>query len=254
MRDELANTKGFTLIEMLLVITIIGLVSVSAAAGYLSYRKATLLDFAADNIVAQFYQMRSYTLYGEGNGDRFEAIKEELAAVDSNGDPDLSAVTDPGTADDDSKCYGFYFPVAGGAGGGSAGITAINKFEVDFSADKVWKDEAWRYGGCKNEEFDSNNADHFEKLEYDPAVQVVSFVKDDGSGNIVPISTDFIMQFYQPDGGLQYDNDLGADGVNEPVKDEIFKLTIQYGDKPSSRFKRVIEFDLYNQTAVVKKA
>ncbi|MEK7672646.1 MAG: prepilin-type N-terminal cleavage/methylation domain-containing protein [Patescibacteria group bacterium] len=55
--------KGFTLIEMLVVLAIISVLSIASVNGYTSYRRSALLDFAADNLISEFNQMRSRTIY-----------------------------------------------------------------------------------------------------------------------------------------------------------------------------------------------
>jgi len=58
------NTKGFTLVEILMVIFIIGLLSVLAIAGYSEYRKIALMNLSADSVVSQINEERENVRYG----------------------------------------------------------------------------------------------------------------------------------------------------------------------------------------------
>ncbi len=62
------NKKGFTLVEMLVVIAIVGMMSTLAIGGYIGYRKEVLLDLTVDNFISQLNQMQSRASYGEGEG------------------------------------------------------------------------------------------------------------------------------------------------------------------------------------------
>jgi prepilin-type N-terminal cleavage/methylation domain-containing protein len=233
MIEEISKKKGFTLIEITIVIAIIALLSVTAAGSYLSYRKASLLDFSADNIVSQFYQMRSQTVYGEGSSERFEAISAELAAGDTETAGGLDAIEAVS-----SSCYGIYIP---------EDLSNLYIAEVDFVDKKVWFAEGndWNYEGC--ETFIPGVEDRI--LAYDADIQIISFT--DLAGNSV--AGQFVMGFEPPNGAAYYDDDFFLEGLMVPEEGDIFSLTIQFGEKEEIRYQRIIEFDLFNLTASVKK-
>lgn len=230
MRKLLEEKEGFTLIELLIVITIIALLAVSSVYAYLSYKKGALLDFAADNIVAQFYQMRSETVYGQGNSERFDLISDELGGAD------------PDTLDFDiereSKCYGIKYDAA---------LNELHSFEVDFSDQKKWDSsgETWKYEGCS----DPTGADST-KLEYDELIQILS-VDFDGEEYVGGVS-DFYFVFFPPEGDARY-WDVANAAFADASGDGLLALEIQYGEKDEDRFKRRVNLDLINQTASVEK-
>ena len=51
--SNIKEKKGFTLVEILIVIMIIGILATSAVGGYTSYRRSALLSLSADDIVSQ---------------------------------------------------------------------------------------------------------------------------------------------------------------------------------------------------------
>jgi len=57
--------KGFTLIELVMVMTIVAVLSLSSIAAYTSYRKSSLVDLAADNVVSTLYKMRDEVALGK---------------------------------------------------------------------------------------------------------------------------------------------------------------------------------------------
>lgn len=60
-----SNKKGFTLIEMLMVVFIIGLLATVAVGGYTRYKKISLLELSADNVVSNIYGVRDSVRYGD---------------------------------------------------------------------------------------------------------------------------------------------------------------------------------------------
>ncbi len=216
--------KGFTLIELLIVITIIALLAVGSVYAYITYKKGTMLDFAADNIVAQFYQMRSETVYGEGNADRFNTIKSELAGDDP----------DPGDfVDQNSQCYGLKYDLAAGE---------FHSFVVEFDDVKSWDSngESWKYAGCG----DPTGVDA-DILDYEHEQINVLSALFDGSD----VLSDFHFTFYPPEGEVKYWDGFGFSSIGG---DGLLVFEIQYGDKAEERFQRTITMDLINQTASVE--
>jgi prepilin-type N-terminal cleavage/methylation domain-containing protein len=229
------SKKGFTLIEIVIVISIIALLSVTAVGTYVSYRKASLLDFAADNIVSQFYQMRSKTLYGDGNSERFDAIQSELSAEDT----DVTVVVEdlePSVPEDvSSLCYGMYLPEGSKS-------DRVYFAESNFIDKKVWFNDNWEYGGCESFVF----TDEAQSLAYDSDIKIISFEKSTGGD----IKTPFLIGFTPPSGEAYFDGDLFS---NAPIAEDVFNLKIQFGEADDIRYQRIIKFDLFNLTANVEK-
>ncbi|MEK7086096.1 MAG: prepilin-type N-terminal cleavage/methylation domain-containing protein, partial [Patescibacteria group bacterium] len=133
-----SKKKGFTLVEILIVLGIVAMLSVLAVNGYMSYRKSTLLDFAADNLIAQINEMKSKTRHGGGDSVKFEEIKAELEGGGSVDGEDVGS-------DSGSQCYGIYFENSGD------GFVA-KSFVRPFGNQKVWDpgEGKWNYNGCGN--------------------------------------------------------------------------------------------------------
>lgn len=106
------NREGFTLLEMLIVISIIGIISTMAILGYTQYRRSALIELSVDSFISQVDEIRSDVFYGT------------IAATD-----DSSSLS----------CSGFAFENG-----------KIVMFSQEFTGKKVW-DEAlgnWVYLGC----------------------------------------------------------------------------------------------------------
>lgn len=128
------KNRGFTLVEILIVMAIVAMLSTLAVNGYMTYRKNTLLDLSADNLISQIMEMKSKTVYGIGGSD------------------------------DSSKCYGVYF------GKGGDGFI-VKGFEQDFNNKKVWDKvrQKWHYQGCVEFQPDAANL----VLEEDSQVKIL---------------------------------------------------------------------------------
>jgi len=61
------ENKGFTLVEMLMVVFIVGLLSTAAVGGYMRYKKVSILDLAADNVISNLYESRDSVKYGDSD-------------------------------------------------------------------------------------------------------------------------------------------------------------------------------------------
>jgi len=90
--------QGFTVIEILIVLAIIGVLSSLAVSGYLSYRRNALIDLSVDNFVSQVEEIRGWSIYGEVGGAKYEEI---LARLENGEDIESQEI--------DVFCYGFYF-------------------------------------------------------------------------------------------------------------------------------------------------
>lgn len=221
---------GFTLVEILIVIMIVGILSTLAVSGYSEYRKTALLELTADNMVAQILVLRDKTIHGDfGNDERIQQIEDLLnvGAEDSN----IGYVTLPPVEKGSAKCFGVEF-VEG----------AIAIFEEPFSGEKKFEVGKWVYVGC-----DDSGREVLGGFELDSEVFVEEIVLlDDQDNEWGSISNDFSMKFVPPGGDLE----IFADGL--VVDLEVVKkvqIQIRYGAGDSIRFKRKIIFDFDSLTA-----
>lgn len=107
------SKSGFTLVEMLVVIAIVSILAIVAVSSYTRYRKASLVELAAQNIVANLYEARDSVKYGK--------------ATDS----------------DFSKCRGLLISTKDGVG--------IQKMTADFKSEKIFKEGKWVSGDCSSD-------------------------------------------------------------------------------------------------------
>ncbi len=212
-----SKKKGFTLVEILIVLGIVAMLSVLAVNGYMSYRKSTLLDFAADNLIAQINEMKSKTRHGGGDSVKFEEIKAELiGGVEDGG---VAGVSDSG-----SQCYGIYFENS------EDGFVA-KSFARPFVNQKVWEPvgQKWNYLGCGD--FVPGDGDIL--LEKDSQVNIIEI--DEGS-----VIGSFMVRFLPPNGEVEMLKD-GQFFVGDSVK-----IKMQYGPTADLQYQREIILDLTN--------
>lgn len=226
--ENFSKKKGFTLVEMMVVISIVALLSVMAVNGYLSYRKSALVNLSAENIVSQISAMKSDSTYGGGNEERKEAIKAELGGEDS-GD---------GVPSGTYKCYGVSF-----FGDDEDGFSAKG-FSQHFNGKKVWNDvnEEWVYEGC--DAVDALGDDY--PFELDPQIFVGDFAfPSDFDGHC---SGQFFIRFVPLDGHAE----VSCDGGNFNVigKDFSASFSVSYGKE--SENKKTVSLNLGNLTAEIK--
>lgn len=137
MMKILSAKKGFTLVEMLIVITIVGLLATVSISGYTSFRKSSVLDLAADSIVADIYDARDSAKFGKviGGGDVSDSTENNDGEIEGSS----------------SKCFGVRFTIANGNGSGDVvNFSGIEKFTTDFNTQKKWNSlkGRWIYEGC----------------------------------------------------------------------------------------------------------
>lgn len=209
--------KGFTLVEILVVLAIIAVLSSLAINGYLQYRKSALLDLSADNIIAQINELREKTIHGDFGSGRYDEIRAELeGSGDDSGNP----------AGGGSLCYGIFFEKSGEN-------FEPRVFSVPFNGGKIWDNglKSWSYEGCD----DLTGAD-MNNLELDENVFVKNITNGAGMGFY-----DVVLKFMPPKGELE----------SKFSKDEVLKIRLQYGLTDDLQFQRDIIFDLYNLNANV---
>jgi len=114
-KKRTARVAGFTLVEMMIVVFIIALLSTAAVGGYNRYRKISLLELAADNIVSTIYQARDSTKMGSTVG-----VAEGAS----------------------SMCYGVLFDMNN--------KPFVSKVSSKFNAVKEWENGKWVDGLCES--------------------------------------------------------------------------------------------------------
>jgi prepilin-type N-terminal cleavage/methylation domain-containing protein len=224
--------KGFTLVEILVVMGIIAMLSTLAVNGYLSYRRSALLDLGADNLVSEINAIKAKATYGSSTDAKYLEIKKALE----------SKVVEKKVATKDEKnlaqCFGVVFE-------GKAGAFTVSSFSVDFVNTKIWNNGIWQYQGC--DKFDSKK--RTQKLSSDAQMQIVKIDgkrKDDSSYS--PVGP-LVLRFLPPAGKLEF-VDMGNP---QSVDLKTLKITVSYGDTTDPNYQRAIVFDLANAKASVNK-
>jgi len=237
---------GFSLIEMLVVITIIGVLATVAIGGYTRYRKVSLLNLATDNVVASLYEMRDRVSLG-GAGT---ATSEPL----TGGGPDAAVgLVAPESA---PQCYGLSFNNSGGKTGATnvAGGGQILKINTLFNSKKEYKDGQWVYSGC--EDFGSGEADGgFDRVNgalggTDGTFGVAGMPVDLDSSVIVTFAgvSPCVILFEPPKGEIS--NKSTCIG-SVSAKGEKFDVTLQYGAEMDAAYQRIISIDSKTGIAVI---
>jgi prepilin-type N-terminal cleavage/methylation domain-containing protein len=207
--------KGFTLIEMLITISIIGVISMVSINGYLDYRRSVLLDLTTDNVVSQIEQLKSKTRFGDIGSAKFDEINLRLSGEET------SSVLD------ELKCFGFYFK--------QMGITdrfKIVGFTLPFNNVKKFDvvKNNWSYEGCgkfvDRNEFDFN-------MENDVYVSADEISLENLIVNFLPPNGDVLSSV---DGGLKY-------------SEKDFSFLLKYGE---GDFRRIF-FNLQTGKLTISK-
>ncbi|MBL4694291.1 prepilin-type N-terminal cleavage/methylation domain-containing protein [Candidatus Gracilibacteria bacterium] len=196
--------KGFTLMEVLIVIAISAFLAMLAVGSYNSYRKGALLNLGGDQVLSVIEEMKSKAIHDDFGDARKAAIEAALE------DGELAVSTE-----DDGRCFGVLFENLDGEG------FDFYSFSQEFVGEKVWEEGEWRYKGCVGD---------FVKIELlrDPNLQVVA---------LEGVGFSFWMKFLPPDGDMEYFVDSSFDEGFEELKFEI-----QYG--VDEKFKKTVVYDL----------
>lgn len=213
---KLSNKKGFTLVEILIVIMILGVLSTLAINGYTQYRTSTLFGLAVDDLAAQVYEMRSKSIYGIENMGAFDHIK---ATLENNGEVEPRVPVKP-------KCYGVVWEK------NTEGYFDARFFEQDFNNQKQWFADKWNYLGCGAEPVEAN----FRPIDNaDAQFRIAEISLNDSVVNKL------MLRFLPPNGAFQ----LQADGAPILGLNDFrsLKLGAQYGlnDEPK---RKSVSFDL----------
>jgi prepilin-type N-terminal cleavage/methylation domain-containing protein len=165
MLKVLGSKKGFTLVELLIVMFIIAILVTLSVGAYTAYRKVALIDLNADLLVSQINEMRDKVVHGTEFGESL-------------------------------KCFGLKFEKDAEADVGTYKMSAIS---YDFTDKKVWDAvlKKWLYEGCNGESDD--------KLifEIDPMVKVDSIKSGIDSGIQEFTGDALAFRFVPPNGDIE---------------------------------------------------
>jgi len=221
---------GFTLIELLIVIFIVAILSTLAISGYTSYRRVALLDFTADSLISQLYELKANTVHGDFGGHAFDEVSAAIEAKETGED----FVMEEGNLSE-PKCYGLYFNEV------EDGIVEVKSFELVYKGTKsrngdlgsdYWIEETCDYGGLENDE-------NFSFLEKDRAIEFVGVYVISGD-NEVSLG-EFVITFIPPDGKI------------ETVEGDTLRVVVKSGKSEDDKYKRNIFIDLKSGEAHVTR-
>ncbi len=219
---NIKKKRGFTLIEVLIVVTIVALLSALAIGGYTSYRKSTLIDFTADSIISRIYELKDNAILGNYGRERLNLIQLSV----KEGEFQLSGKDMEDEESKGARCFGLYYEDG-----------EIGTFEMVYSGKKELKDSFFVSEGCIG--IDGVFNFDIEPVETDELVQIeeVKLIQ----GNNESVLDTFMLVFMPPDGGVLVKGD-GA-YLN---RDSLLEIIIGYGAGGENLFKRALLIDLNN--------
>jgi len=233
---KLKLTTGFTLVEILIVITIVGLLATTSIGGYTRFRKSSMIDLAAKSIVASLYDARDNAKFGKViGGDSVEKVEASgVGSDDENG------------ADDErgASCFGLKFVGMGeSSGSDSDGEAGVFNVVSEFDSAKKWSGQKWVYEGC-GEVVDSGGGSGSgsgsgsgvpgTSVNLADGVKIESINNSDGS---------CVVLFAPPNGSI--------DGSQCGEADDV-EIVVGYGDEDED-LKRQININLKTGVAEIKK-
>lgn len=233
--SKLKKKEGFTLVEFLIVILIVGVLSTLAVSGYTNYRKAALLDLAADNIVSQVYELRDRSIHGDFGSVRADSIEAMLSGLSEG----VVLSEDAGEA----RCFGVVFEAL--EGGAVQGFVT-NTFSEEFVGRKIYEGNNWVYEGCD----DTSAEMKVLELGDQVVVEKVAFYNDkDDQVDVKSLK----IRFIPSDGEMEIlvDGDKYDFKGQTAYKQLLFR--IKYGVTEDEKFMRNLLFDLTSQNFEVSK-
>ena len=222
MQRFINDQKGFTLIEIMVVLMIIGVLSSVAVGGYVQYRKATLLDFAVDSFESQLDEEKQNAAFGSFGGERSGSIKDILSGQEVESDLSIS----------DAKCFGMFFEK------NSDGFFRVRKFEQAFVGKQIWNNVIgrWIYEGCGGFDPVLSNL-IFEDIDLDSDVKVKEIFHNDSQ------LESLVIRFLPPDGAIEFKRNF--EEFQTPLSnDDIFRVKFGYPNSNSDGFEREMIYKL----------
>jgi len=228
------NKNGFTIIEILVVITIVALLSTLAINGYAQYRRTSLLDLGAESLSAQVYELKERVIYGDFGAGRFDEIKNSFDSENDDENSKSSGLID-NIEEDSAKCFGIEFKLNSDD---VFDVFDVKLFEEAFSGKKVWNVDRWDYKGC------DEKTRKYEDLELDDLL-IVEDVKNGSDASL----SNFVMRYLPPDGKLElsYNGEQFLSDFNE---DEIIDIKMTYA---KTDYSRSVIIDLFSGNLKIQR-
>ncbi|PIZ75283.1 hypothetical protein COY05_04065 [Candidatus Peregrinibacteria bacterium CG_4_10_14_0_2_um_filter_38_24] len=230
------HAKGFTLIEIIVVMGLVAVLSTLSIGGYLQYKRSTILGLSADSIILQISSQRNKAILGAYRSQRADEIRKDLG---KDGSGDLSETSD-------SRCFVVLFE-----NDPASGEFLAYTLQKNFNGKKKWNLNSWVYEGCE----DKKDGTFLEKipLELDSIVKIDGVSVGDFSGNEsakVDSPSSLEVRFLPPDGEAEIFKD--GQKKNADSVDVSMKVDISYGDN-NPDYKKSIYFDLVSGVSSVSK-
>lgn len=242
-KEEKGLRDGFTLVELLVVITIVAILSTLAVSGYMTYRRTALLSLATDDLISQIELARQKTVFGVGEGDLIDGDDGEVAGGEEVLPVNVST----------ARCYGVIFRQSTDAEGKPKFVPST--FWQGYNGKKVWKGpiEEFQYEGCTGDP----KEEVLMVLDGAVLIENISTLKgnfDELTGDLGgdPVSGDLVMRFVPPKGELQvslggvdFESDFGGD----PGQNSALKFVLRFGEGVQSEVRSF----LYNLVSLNAK-
>ena len=135
------NLKGFTLVEVMIVIMIIASISVLGFSSFINQKNKSDLLFSVEEIVSEINFYQSKVAFNSKNNSRYEKISDLL----DEGENEIESFEIV------SNCYEIKFE-----------DDEMKVYLLDYSFDKVFDGEKWVFGGCE-----LNSAEFLKSISFD---------------------------------------------------------------------------------------